>query len=298
MLEKRFYAVPPQLFTSNGTTDGVVTIAANACVLFKVKQKVYLSATGLPDLYLEIKEIDSEENIQVGPIAGTLGVPGANTGITARTDISAYTVALGAAIFADEQKRPAIDNIEIVRATYQEEPTAAIRSIMVDDCGNTINDNNPFPVSLEGSISISDVTIVGPGGSPALDVNSDGSINVNIVNSTPTSTPGLTFLTNEITSVGSGIETTIITVTAPSDGYRIQSVDVSGDTIALYKIYVNGGTPIFYRRSWWTDFNLTFDFESFTNGLLLTSGQVLTVTAYQTSPFLGTFEATVTTLIN
>jgi len=147
MLEKRFYAVPPQLFTADGTTSGVVTVAANACALFKVKQKIYLSASGLPDLQLEIKEIDSEENIQVGPIAGTLKVPGANTGISARTNISAYTVALGAAIFAVEQKRPAIDNIEIVRATYQEEPTCAVRSIMVDDCGSTFGSDNPFPTT-------------------------------------------------------------------------------------------------------------------------------------------------------
>src|ERR1019366_9582142 len=103
MLEKRFYAVPPQLFTADGTTEGVITIAANACILFKVKMRVILTATGLPNLLLEIKEIDNEENIQVGPIAGTLKVPGANTGITARTDISAYTVALNAAVMADEQ---------------------------------------------------------------------------------------------------------------------------------------------------------------------------------------------------
>src|ERR1700677_5024221 len=95
MLEKRFYAVPPQLFTANGTASGVVTIASGACALFKVKQKVYIEATGLPELTLEIKEIDSEDNIQVGPIAGSLGAPGsntANTGIGARTDISLYTV--------------------------------------------------------------------------------------------------------------------------------------------------------------------------------------------------------------
>src|ERR1700677_320158 len=150
MLEKRFYAVPPQAFTADGTTDGVITIAANACILFKVKQKVILTASGLPNLALEIKEIDNEENIQVGPFAQKLGVPGANTGITARTDISAYTLALGAIIFADEEKRPTIDNIEIVRATYEEEPTCATRSIMVDPCGDLITTENPFSVAIEG----------------------------------------------------------------------------------------------------------------------------------------------------
>ena len=297
MLEKRFYAVPPQAFTANGTVSGVITIAANACTLFKVKQKVWLSANTLPIILLEIKEIDSDDNIQVGPIPGTLNIPGSNTGISARTDISAYTVALGAAIFADEQKRPAIDNIEIVRATYEEEPTVAVRSIMVDPCGNLVSADNPLPVSFDGTLTVGDVTIVGPGGSPALDVNSDGSINVNVINSIVSSSPGLTILTNEVSSVASGVETTILTVTAPASGYRIQKVEVSGDDIALFRIYVNG-SPILYKRSWWGNFNETFNFETFTSGLLLTSGQVLRITCLHMSPYLGTFEATVMTLTN
>jgi hypothetical protein len=295
MLEKRFYAVPPQAFTADGTTNGVITIAGEACSLFKVKQKVILSANTLPNITLEIKEIDSQDNIQVGPIAGTLGVSGQNTGISARTNISAYTVALGAAISADEQKRPAIDNIEIVRATYSEEPACAQRGILVDECGDTYNTDNPFPVAFDGTVTLGDVSIVEGGNT--MEVNSDGSINVNIVNSVPASTPGLTFLTNEVTSVAAGIETTIITVTAPSNGYRVQKIETSGENVALFRIYVNG-LPILYKRTWWTDFNLTFNFESFTNGLLLTSGQVLTVTCLHNSPHLGNFEATVMTLTN
>lgn len=297
LLEKRFYAVPPQAFTADGTANGVITIAANACILFKVKQKVILTATGLPNLELEIKEIDSEDNIQVGPYAQKLDVnnnpniKGQNTGISARWDISAYTVTLNAAIMADEQKRPAIDNIEIVRATYQEEPTCAVRSIMVDDCGNTINSANPFPVEFDGTVTIGDVSIV-EGGNTMV-VNPDGSINVNI--ETSISTPGLLLYHNDITSVASTIETTIITVTAPSNGLRIEKIDVSGDNVALYRVYVNG-VEIYTKRSWWCDFNVGFNFENFSNGYLLTSGQVLTVTCYHTSHFLGDFEATVLAL--
>ncbi len=290
-LEKRFYPVPPQLFTADGTNDGVITIAGNACGLFKVKQRVILTATGLPNLSLEIKEIDSEDNIQVGPFAQKLGVVGQNTGISARTNISAYTVALGAAIFADEQKRPAIDNIEIVRAVYSEEPTCAQRGILVDDCGDTYNSSNPLPVAIDGTISIGDVSIVEGGNT--MTVNSDGSINVNI--ETSVSTPGLLLFHNDITSVASGIETTIITVTAPSGGLRLEKIDVSGENVAWYRVRVNG-TEIYSKRSWWCDFNVDFNFENFDNGYLLTSGQILTVTCYHTSPFLGNFEATVLAL--
>jgi len=290
-LEKRFYSVPPQVFTADGTTDGVITIAANACILFKVKQKVILTATGLPNLALEIKEIDSEENIQVGPFAQQLGVKGANTGITARTDISAYTVALNATIFADEQKRPSIDNIEIVRATYEEEPTVAVRSIMVDPCGDLISSANPFPVAIDGTISVGDVSIVEGGNT--MTVNPDGSINVNI--ETSAVTPGLLLFHNDITSVATGVETTIITVIAPPSGLRIEKIDASGENVSLYRVYVNG-TEIFDKRSWWTAFNVSFEFENFNNGYKLTSGQVLTVTCYHTRPYVANYEATVLAL--
>jgi len=297
MLEKRFYAVPPQSFTADGTANGVVTIAGNACSLFKVKQKVILTATGLPNLLLEIKEIDGNDNIQVGPIAGTLNVnnnpniQSQNTGISARTNISAYTVGLGAAIFADEQKRPSIDMIEIQRAVYSEEPTCAQRGILVDDCGDTYNSANPFPVAFDGTVTIGDVSIVEGGNT--MTVNPDGSINVNI--ETSISTPGLLLFHNDITSVASGIETTVITVTAPSGGLRIEKIDVSGDNVAWYRVRVNG-IEIYSKRSWWCDFNIGFNFENFANGYLLTSGQVLTVTCYHTSPYLGNFEATVLAL--
>jgi hypothetical protein len=297
MLEKRFYAVPPQPFTADGTVNGVVTIAGNACFLFKVKQKVILTATGLPNLLLEIKEIDGNDNIQVGPIAGTLNVnnnpniQSQNTGISARTNISAYTVGLNAAIFADEQKRPSIDNIEIVRAVYSEEPTCAQRGILVDDCGDTYNATNPFPVAFDGTVTIGDVSIV-EGGNTMV-VNPDGSINVNI--ETSISTPSLLLFHNDISSVASGVETTIITVTAPVGGLRIQKIDASGENVALYRVYVNG-IEIYDKRSWWTAFNVGFKFENFDNGYLLTSGQILTVTCYHTRPYTADFEATVLAL--
>ena len=289
MLEKRLYAVPPQAFTVSGTANGVVTIAADACTLFKVKQTVIISADTLPPLTLEVKRIDNEGNIQVGPIPN--GKPGVDTSIDARTNISAYTTTLNANIMANQQKRPSIDWAEAMRAMYEEEPTVAMRSILVDECGDKINNTNPLPVAFDGTVSIGDVSIV-EGGNTMV-VNADGSINVNI--ETSISTPGLLLFHNDITSVAASIETTIITVTAPSNGLRIEKIDVSGDNVALYRVYING-TEIYSKRSWWSNFNLDFDFENFANGYLLSSGQVLTVTCYHTSHFLGDFEATVLAL--
>lgn len=137
MMEKRFAAVPSQLFTSNGTSNGVVTIADSS--LFKVKQKILIgqpSITGF--LNLEVKAVLSPTQLQVGPVGGPV--------VNNFTDISAYTVALGAYIFANEQLRPTIISDDYERAVYEEEPTVAKRVINVDQFGNKFSKLNPMPV--------------------------------------------------------------------------------------------------------------------------------------------------------
>jgi hypothetical protein len=129
MFEKRLAAVPPQLLISNGTTDGVVNVASTD--YFVVKQKVYLTATSLPNLDgLEVKKILSSVQLIVGPENGN---------IDAVTDISAYTTPLGAAIQANIQKRPSIPFEEYMRAMYQEEPTVAMRTFIVGKTGEQVD---------------------------------------------------------------------------------------------------------------------------------------------------------------
>lgn len=255
MLEKRFYAVPPQLFTADGTEKGVVKIAANVCSLFKVKQKVVITATGLPNLNLEIKQIDANDNIQVGPIP--TGKPGVDTSIRARTDISAYTVALGALIYANEQIRQDIGPDEINRATYEEEPTVAQRSVLVDECGNKINELNPLPVAATfdgdvhiGSIRItacdddpnvgdthSSVRIAGPDCDNEMIVNPDGSINV--VSTTETVT------TPTIQNFNVLLANTEYSVVLPANTKRFIFKSRSGDP-KIQLSYVPGNTNTQY----------------------------------------------------
>lgn len=130
MLEKRFVAVPPQLFTTNGTTDGKLTVAYSG--FFKVKQQIIISATALPNLELEIKRINNINEIEVGPKGP----------INNRADISAYTTAAAASISANEQFRPLIPSEEIIRAVYEEEPTVAYRVMNVDKFGNEVDFSN------------------------------------------------------------------------------------------------------------------------------------------------------------
>lgn len=135
-IEKKRKGVPARLFSANGTADGIVTVA-NISDFF-TKQIIQINATGLPSLNLEIKRFLTPTTFRVGP-AGH---------IQAKQDLSAYTVALGANISAEEQNRPGITDKEILRAVYAEEPIVAIRTANVDANGDYYNSNNPVPVTV------------------------------------------------------------------------------------------------------------------------------------------------------
>ena len=149
-MEKRLKAVPPQAFIADGNAVGQVTIANTS--LFKVKQHVVLVAIGQANLTLEIKRVldDGSNTMLVGPVKGN---------IDSRSDISLYTVAANAYIYANEQQRPSIPEQEIERLTYEEEPTIARRVILVDELGNKINASNPLPVDATVTIPSVDVAL-------------------------------------------------------------------------------------------------------------------------------------------
>lgn len=141
LTEKRFLAVPPQLLTSDADQYGRISISDTAP--FSVKQIVTIQATGKPTLLLEVKRVESETQMLLGP---------KSTGIDQRTNLTGYTIAAGAFIFADEQARPAIAIQDIQRAVYAEEPAVAIRTLSVDEYGTPISDTNPLPI--DGTISV------------------------------------------------------------------------------------------------------------------------------------------------
>lgn len=138
MLEKRFEAVSPQPFTANGTADGKVTIADTR--LFKVGQKVFLKSNSLPFLDgLEVKRILSPTELLVGPEKKPNHV---------YSNLSGFLVADNAVIGSNEQPRTSVPMEEHSRAVYEEEPTVAIRSMLVDKYGNDYRIENPFPVNV------------------------------------------------------------------------------------------------------------------------------------------------------
>jgi hypothetical protein len=134
--EKRYAAITARAFTSNGGANGTVQIADTSN--FKTKQHVVITANGEPNLELEVKAVLSNTILKVGP---------RNSNIHTFTNISAYTTIKNAAILAAEQPRPGITNQEIIRAVYDEEPTLALRNVVVDKYGRYIDESNPLPTT-------------------------------------------------------------------------------------------------------------------------------------------------------
>lgn len=126
--EKRWAAVAPKAFTSNGTTDGQVTVASTDG--FKVKQSVILRANTLQEKTLQVKAVLSETVLKVGL---------ASKPIHEFENISDFTTALNATIEAPEQLRTAIPDKEYERAVYEEEPVVAKRVISVDKLGRPVD---------------------------------------------------------------------------------------------------------------------------------------------------------------
>lgn len=134
-LEKRWGLVPPQAFTSNGTSLGRFSVANPQ--FFYVKQLVILSSGTQPGLEVQIKRIEGS-NIFVGSRSEDLAH---------RLNISTYLVADAASVLAFEQPRPGIKPDDVMRAVYEEEPKVALRSMLVGTDGQPVNAANPLPVS-------------------------------------------------------------------------------------------------------------------------------------------------------
>lgn len=134
--EKKYYTIPDQPFTSNGTINGIVTIASTYG--FKVGMTVTLKSDSLQPRNLKIKRIISETQFHVGED---------KTRIWEYADITGFLVSDNAIISLTEQERPVIHINEIQRQVYEEEPTVALRTMPVDWLGRPYSVDNPMPTT-------------------------------------------------------------------------------------------------------------------------------------------------------
>lgn len=132
---------------------------------------------------------------------------------------------------------------------------------------------------LDDSIQIGD-------GTNLLQINPDGSINVNTDNSGTTSN---TY--GEQTGVPSSTPTTIVSIVATA-GMRLRRCFASGTNIAEYSVIVAGNTQAKKWTNFGTPLDVLFDFGS---GIILTAGQVVTVRVTHLRSDVGTFAASIIT---
>jgi hypothetical protein len=134
MASERYFSAKEAAFQIDGGRDGKIVVANTRG--FKVKAKIQVVSNNKPVLELEIKFIENKNNIYVGPIGSD---------IEQRSDLTPYKAANSATVKQPKQKRMSIPSVDTQRYVYEEEPTVAIRSILVDPQGLLIDENNPLP---------------------------------------------------------------------------------------------------------------------------------------------------------
>ena len=284
--EPNFNAVSPVALTANGTANGVLQVADTAGFYFGMQATLLNNASLQKTVY--IKRVVNSTTLWVGASKG---------GIDHNVDVSAFTVATSSTIGADEQKKASVPMEARLLSTYETDPVDAWRTVPVDSYGNHYTNDNPFPVALEGSISISTVEVKGPNGN-FIEPNPSGSINVVVV-SEPTAGNTVRNIYNEANSVVSGATTTLVQYTVPGGVTNsiLERISVSGENIAKYTVFWNG-TQIDTRRTFYgSSLSEYFEFTTgSSDGFSLSPGDVLTVKVLHMKPYVADFEGRIQVL--
>lgn len=134
---------------------------------------------------------------------------------------------------------------------------------------------NKNPEVQVGSVSLTD------GDGDDLQINPDGSLNVNVVSTGQE----LKSFFNEVTDVATGITEVLVSYTATAPVF-LQKVEMSGTNIATYELYIAG---VLQDRKL-TYFGSTLDaIFNFNQGLNISVGQLIEVRVYHNRPDLGDF---------
>lgn len=202
--------VDPRIFASNGTANGIVTLSTTSG--FKSNQKVVITSNTQSTLNLIVKHVNSDTELVVGP---------SDNNPNTRTDISAYLVADNSQIRATYQTRFAINPNTIQRAVYEEEPTVAIRNVLVDEFGRKI-------------------TSTKTGGKIALDVN--------VLSAPPPSLGSVVDVSNQI-AVGinnAGYTTILDYPIAAGKKLYLQKINasISAPAAEVEVVFISGGSTI------------------------------------------------------
>lgn len=173
-----------------------------------------------------------------------------------------------------------LDNRQILQSVFDEDN----RRLRVDAIAHV--DNVSIAVDLDPTND--GVYIADKDSGNKLVVNSDGSINVDLVNP---SLGAYKNIFNEIVAVASGATTSLVTYTVPVGKTAIlDRICVSGDNIAKYEVFINAVKVDVARSYFGASLNLQLNYESRNSAYALVSSDVLTVFVTHNRPTVGDFE--------
>lgn len=303
--ERTWPAVSPILFTGDGSAFGIVTVASTFG--FKVKQTAILQSNTQVPLQVQVNRVLSSTQM----IVGRPGKP-----LSDRMNISAFTLADHSFAYAEEANKSEVPKVDQYHAVYEQEPTVAWRSVLVDELGRFYRTDNPIPVRLtDGSINVETlnadlrVQLSSKDNDPtAGDVHSsvrigdefseatitDGALNVNVI-SAPTSNQQLQIIYNEDGTVVTGVTADLVSYTVPvgKKAFLIR-IEVSGENIAKYSVLVNSAVKSVKRTYYGSSLNENFEFGSGNgSGFFLNAGDQVDVQVIHGQPATGIFDGTI-----
>lgn len=284
--ERKWDAVPAVSLTADGTTTGLLQVVDTAGFFFGMQATIKNNTSFQLTVY--IKQVVNSTTMWVGPTKGAQDY---------NVDLSAFTLATASSISAVAQDKSAVPMEARLQATYETDPIDAWRVRPVDPYGNGYTAQNPFPVSLDGDVTIAVVEVKGPDGN-FIEPNPDGSINVNIV-SVPTAGNVVKNIYAEANSVVSGATTLLVQYTVPGSVTNsiLQRISVSGENIAKFTVFWNA-TQIDTRRTFYgSSLSEYFEFTTgSSDGFVLAPGDTLKVYVLYNKPYVGDFEGRIQVL--
>lgn len=170
-----------------------------------------------------------------------------------------------------------LDFAQIMRHSFDD---ANKRLRVGADINATVGDMNIDITAASGD----NIAIASQDGANTLNINSDGSINVNFI------TSGLTTknIFNEVSSVASGVTTTVVSYTA-TPGTKLLKVDMGGGNVASYSLSI-GGVLQNKKYTYYQNLNEIMDFKA---GLPLNAGDQIVLSVIHTRPDPADFNAAI-----
>ena len=147
--ERILVSLPPVLLTAQGTNLGRIVVTDNE--YFKVNQIVVIGDPILPHVQAKVKRIDSPTQMVLGPVDKS--VSSKDT-----LDLSAYGIT--SFIYAKEQIKSYPSIKEMDESAFEQEPTMARRTVLVDKYGRIYDSVLSPDGTLKIPVDISNISVI------------------------------------------------------------------------------------------------------------------------------------------